>query len=174
MTPPKSTHDDVAAIVTAFNRGATLTDLATAYNVHPNTISRLLRRSGAERRGARKRVLDPEQERRVYDAYLAGETVTSIATRFAISPQHVSRVAIRQGAQPRRPGQPGRRPHFDRTACTALAAQYQNGASIRTLAADHAASRSAVHRALERSGIDRRPRHVTTAARTSLGPSATT
>jgi transposase len=161
VTRSSLSPDDVAAVAAAFDQGFTRTELASTYGVHPNTISRLLRQSGTNHRVARKRVLDTDQERRVVEAYVAGESTRAIGARFGVTAQHVSRVAIRQGAAPRRPGLPGRRRRVDDHASGVLASEYRNGATIHALAADHAVSYSAVYRALERSNVPRRPPHIT-------------
>jgi len=160
VAPSRLTPHDIAAITAAFEQGRTRTELASHYGVHPNTITRLLRHSGTSHRNARKRALDPDQEQRLVEAYLAGESVSSIATRFDVTPQHVSRVAIHHGAARRRPGLPGRKPRFDDHAARILATEYQDGATLHMLAADHAATYSAVYRALQRSHAPRRAAHT--------------
>lgn len=161
MSRSKLSAEDVAAITAAFDHGASRAELATTYGVHPNTISRLLQRSTATHRKARKRALDADEEYLVLAAYASDESVGTIAARFGVSPQLVSRTAIALGATRRRPGLPGRRRRFDQATSREIADAYRGGATLRALAAEHDAPYSAIHRELERSGVPRRRPHTT-------------
>jgi transposase len=165
VPPLALTDDQVAAIAAEFARGASRASLASRYGVHPNTITRALRRSDAPKRLGSPRVLDTEQELRLVEAYTAGIATPSIASMFGVSAQHVSRVAIAHGAERRRPGLPGRSRRLDGPDVNAsLADAYRRGASIRELARDRGVSTATVWQALAGAGVPRRPPHVTARA----------
>jgi transposase-like protein len=148
------TDDQAAEIAADFQLGATRVELAARYGVHPNTITRALRRSGAPSRPGPHRTLDATQERRVVEAYASGEPTQSIAATFGISAQHVSRIAIAHGMTPRRPHLPGRRRLLMRDEVRAsLAGAYLLGDSMRTLARDRGVAYSTVRRALAEAGV---------------------
>ena len=153
--------DDVAAIVAEFASGTTRVALAARFGVHPNTISRVQRRSGVASRLGLKRALGGDDELRLVDAYVSGIPTAEIAAGYGISAVHVSRVALKNGALPRRPNLPGRPRILDETTASQVVDEYRDGASIRRLASDHGVSPATVLRVLERAEVPRRARSVT-------------
>ena len=152
------TEADVQVIVDEFERGATRVDLAARYRVHPNTITRALRRSGAASRLGPKRALDGTGERRLVEAYRRGVPTTEIASELGISAAHVSRVALTNGETARRPNLPGRPQRINAEIALVVGCEYRAGASVHDLASRHRVSPTTGLRTLVRLGVDRRAR----------------
>jgi transposase-like protein len=160
MRPLALTEDQVTGIITAYKGGATRVDLAEIYGVHPNTITRALRKSADPLRRNRAHALTADQERQVVRSYLEGVSAQAIARRFQVSESYVSRVAIQGGALRRRPNLPGRRRRISDEE--AVARGYREGATIRDLALVHGVSPATIRRALVRSRVERRAPHRST------------
>jgi transposase-like protein len=165
VPPLALTNDQVTAVADEFARGTNRGALASRYGVHPNTITRALRRAGVPSRRGSPRALSAEQELEVVEDYAGGIATQSIATRFGVSAQHVSRIAFAHGVERRRSGLPGRRRRLDGADVNAsLVVAYQRGASLRALARDYGVSSATIRQALVGAGVPRRPSHATARA----------
>lgn len=102
MPPFALSDEDAAKVAEEYARGVTRGEIAARFGVHPNTVTRVIRRSGIPQRKGRVRVLTGESERRVVDLYAAGLATAEIAAEHGISTQMVSRVAIAAGIPARR------------------------------------------------------------------------
>lgn len=155
MRESRFSPDDLRKMTADYERGASRRELAARYGVHPNTITSGLRRTGAETRAGPKRVLTADDEQLLLVAYESGESTAVIARAYGVTPQHVSRIALRLGAIPRRPGLPGR-PRVLASIEGRVASDYAAGAGLIELSRRHGAAPETVLRTLKRAGVPRR------------------
>lgn len=107
-----------------------------------------------------QRSLTDEQVGDVVRRYEAGETTRELAEAFGCSVQPIltalrnQQVTMRKGGA--QPGDPSLRRRFTPEQDKEIAAEYEAGAAIRTIAETRKASTAAVHGALKRTGTQRR------------------
>jgi hypothetical protein len=90
---------EIDDVVTAYQAGATLAEMASAYRAHPQTISQALERRGVARRFHLLR--DQRLERAIF-LYRQGQSLATIGSELDVSPDTVG-YALRMAGVPIRP-----------------------------------------------------------------------
>lgn len=144
-------------VVAKYKAGASGTSLASEYGCSKPTIYKAIRRQGeTSRQGPGVRRLVPDQEQAVLAAYLAGEPMRSILSRFGISVGSVYEIRAQHGV-PARPAIPTSR-LFNQEQEQALIASYREGRSLSDLGREYGCCLEAVRKVLKRNGVERRRR----------------
>lgn len=160
MPPFALSDEDAAKVAEEYARGVTRGEIAARYGVHPNTVTRTVRRLGVVQRRARASRLSDHAIMRVTELYVAGVPTTAIATEVGASSQLVSRVAIAAGANPRRPYRSPSARALDAADIATMAEAYRSGATARELAKAYGVTHPTVLRHLARRDVPRRDQHV--------------
>jgi transposase-like protein len=96
--------DEVSDLLTAYESGTTIAELAMRFQVHRHTVTKHLDRAGVPRR---QEGLTPEQVGEATQLYLAGSSLAQIAQCFGVYPQSIRYRLQQAGVRLRpRPGWP--------------------------------------------------------------------
>lgn len=87
---------DIAQLVDAYPRGATLKELAEEYGIHLTTVSAILERVQVRRRGRPLSSIDIEEAIRMYQS---GQSLSVVSSQFRVSADtirhHLSRAGLK-------------------------------------------------------------------------------
>ena len=99
MNKPLS-QDTQKEIITKYQSGLGSDTIAKDYNIHPNTVLKILKKNDIERRGLRKKV-QPTDELKIIESYQQGNSAPKVAEQFNISPTMVLRYLKQHDIQSR-------------------------------------------------------------------------
>jgi DNA-binding CsgD family transcriptional regulator len=89
---------EIADLVAGYKNGATVYQLAGQYQIHRNTVSKLLELQGVPRRG---RPLSPVQIEQVVALYASGQSLAKIAPKLECDPGTVRLALLKAGVRMR-------------------------------------------------------------------------
>lgn len=157
MTPRYSAEND-DEIVRLYRAGRTVREIAEQFGVSVEPIRRVLKEQQVPPRKGGKRshwTNSPEQIEQVASLYRAGESIATLAHRFACRDTSIRAVLAEAGVEIRPYGVAARR--LTPADAAALAAEYLKGATLESLARVYEVSPMTVRAYLLREGIDPRP-----------------
>jgi len=141
-------------ILSAYQAGTPIGQLATQHNTTPARIRRLADRAGITRTDGRSRnggrnalTLTPDQEQQLVDGYLAGETFETLSIRLGRDRRALRRILVTRGIEIRPPAHQTH-PTLDQPTIDGIITSYAAGATLSQLAHRHGVSTTRLRKIL--------------------------
>lgn len=108
MPARRFTDEQEAAIAKEYTEGVASLVLAEKYGITPPSIFNLLKRQGVKSRGVKNnyghnKILTAEQEKKLVDRYIGGETTMNLSKEYGIAPGTFTSVLKRNGIDRKKP-----------------------------------------------------------------------
>lgn len=161
MSRQTHTYEQVMAMASRYNTGATFRELAAEFGGTDVSIRlRLIRDAGVTVRDTQasktlRTGRGVHDENELVQLYADGTNIGPLARRYQVRNQTVTEILLRHGVKLRHGGV-----HHDRirsdSICREIGEKYRSGAGMRALAREYDCSTPTITKALDRAGVSRR------------------